>query len=154
VGRAPQVKVASFTVGATMEQSIRWKRAADADGHRAVGTWLAEAADAYLRARARAGNPVPLAWYLGRFWALLEDGEQEVRGAISRPFGIYCGTSAMVGYSGRHRHTLIHLPSREVIATLRTSRQARALAAEIAPCWIRDRELAAGVVERHRRESV
>ena len=53
------MKTASFTVHATAEQSIRWKRAADAEGHRSAGTWLAAATDAYLRVRA-SGNP---AWY-------------------------------------------------------------------------------------------
>src|SRR5690348_11867508 len=99
--------------------------AAEADGHRAVGSWLAMAADLYLKVRARAGNPIPLAWHLGRFRALLDGEEVEVKGQISRPFGIYCGTSRALGYAGRHRHTLIHLASREVIATLRTSKQAK-----------------------------
>jgi hypothetical protein len=54
------LRVASFTVGATQEQSIRWKRAAESEGFRSVGAWLAEAADAYLKARARAGLLHPL----------------------------------------------------------------------------------------------
>jgi len=61
------LRVASFTVHATVEQSARWKRAAEAEGHRSAGTWLAAAADAYLKARARAGAPVPLAWHRGSF---------------------------------------------------------------------------------------
>jgi hypothetical protein len=151
--RGPQMKVASFTVGATAEQSRRWKMAAEADGHRAVGSWLAVAADLYLKVRARAGNPIPLAWHRGRFRVLLEGEEWEVQGHVSRPFAIYCGTAGALGYAGRHRHTLIHVISREVIATLRTAKQARSLAAELAPAWLRDRELAAGIVERHQRES-
>ena len=49
------MKVASFTVRATMAQSVRWKQAAEAHGHASVGTWIAEAVDAHLEARARAG---------------------------------------------------------------------------------------------------
>ena len=45
------LKVASFTVRATMAQSIAWKRAAEAEGHASVGTWVAEALDVYLKAR-------------------------------------------------------------------------------------------------------
>jgi hypothetical protein len=148
------VKVASFTVGATMAQSVRWKQAAEVDGHRAVGTWLAEAADAYLRARARAGRPIALAWHRGLFLVALESGEVRVKGHISPPFGSYLGTAAGPGNTGCKRHTLVHLPTRQVIATLRTKMQSRALAAELAPTWIRDRDLAAGVVDRHERESV
>jgi hypothetical protein len=41
---------ASFTVKVTMAQAIRWHQGANAGGHRAVGAWLAEAADAFLKA--------------------------------------------------------------------------------------------------------
>jgi hypothetical protein len=148
------MRVASFTVGATAEQSTRWKMAAEADGHRAVGTWLAMAADLYLKVRARAGRPIPLAWHRGLFLVALESGEVRVKGHVSPPFGSYLGTDAGPGRTGCKRHTLVHLPSRQVIATLRTKVQVRALASELAPVWLRDRELAAGVVERHERESV
>lgn len=40
------LKATSYTVRATDKQSLRWKRAASGSGHLAVGTWLAEAADA------------------------------------------------------------------------------------------------------------
>lgn len=61
------MKVASVTVHASAEQSARWKRAAEAEGHRSAGTWLAAAADAYLKVRAKAGLPLPLAWRHGTF---------------------------------------------------------------------------------------
>ena len=61
------LKVASFTVRATMAQSVAWKRASDAEGHASVGTWLAEAVDRHLEAVARSGRPLPLAWRHGRF---------------------------------------------------------------------------------------
>jgi hypothetical protein len=147
------LKVASFTVGATAEQSRRWKMAAEADGHRSVGTWLAEAADLYLKVRARAGAPIALAWHWGAFRVSLDDGSTPtLRGAVSPPFGIYRGTA-----NGPRRgpFVLVYVPAARILATLRHQAQCKALAAELAPVLLReDRELVAGVVERHRRESV
>jgi hypothetical protein len=146
------VKTVAFTVRGTMAQGIRWKQAADADGHRAVGSWLAEAADAYLKARARAGRPIPLGWHRARFLVALNDGEAMVKGHASPPFGIFAGTAVKLGGDCQ---TLVHLPSRRIIATLRSARQAKALASELASALLReDRELAAGITERHERESV
>lgn len=149
------MKVASFTVHATAEQSIRWKRAAEAEGHRSAGTWLAAAADAYLRVRAKAGHPLPLAWQHGfRFRVCLMDGREiEVRGVTSPPFGVFQGTSH--GPDRNKLRTLVHLPTCRVIATLKSSRQCRALAAELAPVLLRGELPDPGpVVERHVRESV
>ena len=146
------MKVAHFTVRATAAQSARWKQCAAADGHGSVGAWLETVADAYIRTRARQGLPMPLGWYLGGFRVLLADGrEVEVWGKVSPPFGCYVWTEE--GPDGRDKAwTLVHLPSRHIIATLRHSRAAKALAAELAPIWLRDRELAAATVERHERE--
>ena len=148
------MKVATFTVHATAEQSVRWKRVAEAEGHRSAGTWLAAAADAYLRVRARAGQPIALAWHLGAFSARLMDGrEVQVRGVVSPPFGVFQGTSH--GPDGNKLRTLVHLPTSRVIATLKSSRQCRALAAELAPVLLRG-ELpdSAPIIERHRREAL
>jgi len=131
------LKVASFTVHATVEQSARWKRAAEAEGHRSAGTWLAAAADAYLKARARAGAPVPLAWHRGAFRVLLEDGSTPtVRGTVSHPFGTYRGTAAgpLQGWTS---FVLVYLPAARIIATLRHAAQCKALAAELARVWVR-----------------
>jgi hypothetical protein len=148
------VKVATFTVRGSQAQSERWKRAADAEGFPSAGAWLAEAADAYLKVRARAGRPLPLAWHLGRFSVALMDGSEfNTRGKISPPFGIYQGTSH--GPDRNKLRTLVHIPTRRVIATLRSFRQCRALAAELAPVLLRG-ELPdpAAIIERHARESV
>jgi hypothetical protein len=148
------VKVASFHVRATQAQSERWKRAADAEGYASAGSWLADAADAYLKMRAKTGLPLPLAWHLGRFSVVLMDGREiEVRGVVSPPFGVYQGTSH--GPDGNKLRTLVHLPGRRVVATLRSSRQCRALAAELAPVMLRGDPTPdpSGIVERHRRES-
>lgn len=148
------MKVASFTVRASLAQSERWKRAADLEGFPSAGAWLAEAADAYLRVRAKAGRPLPLAWRLGRFRVILMDGSEiEVRGKVSPPFGIFQGTSD--GPDGNKLRTLVHLPGRKVVATLRSSRQCRALAGELAPILLRgDLPEPVRVVERHIAESV
>ena len=132
------MKVASFTVHANAQQSARWKQAAEGEGFPSVGAWLAGAADAYLKTRARAGLPIPLAWRKGVFRAELEDGETVVRGHVSPPFGVFYGTPAAIpSYLGRHRYTLVYLPSRRVLATLKAYRQAQALASELARLWYR-----------------
>lgn len=144
------MKVASFTVRATMAQSIRWKQAAAGEGHASAGTWLAYAADAYLKVRARAGLPIPLAWRrFGTFSVLLMDGSTaQVRGAVSPPFGIFQGSA--LGPNGNKGRALVHLPTRRIIATLKSSAQCRALAAELAPLLIRDEHGAvSAVVDRH-----
>lgn len=149
------LKTASFTVRATLAQSERWKRAADAEGYASAGAWLADAADCHLKARARAGRPLPLAWRRkARFRVLFMDGaEIEVRGVASPPFGVFQGNAT--GPNGNAYRTLVHIPSRRVIATLRTSAQCRTLAAEIAPSLLRDTlPDSAPIVERHVRESL
>src|SRR5436305_8097898 len=67
------VKVATFSIRASMPQSVAWKKAADSEGFSSVGSWAACALDAYLKLRAKAGLPLPLAWHLGRFAVCLED---------------------------------------------------------------------------------
>jgi hypothetical protein len=147
------LKVASFTVHADVRQSARWKQASEGEGFASVGAWLARAADAYLRVRAREGLPIPLAWHVGVFMVRRIDGtEREVRGMISPPFGLYRGTA--YGPDLTKRRTLVHLPSGRIIATLRRSAQARSLASELAPVLLRGElpELLP-VVERHVREA-
>ncbi len=147
------LNVAHFTVAANAGQSARWRRAAEMAG-RAVDSWLGEAADCYLKARARVGNPLPLAWHRGRFKVNLMDGSTvEIHGMISAPFGEFEGTSHGKR-TGFMKRTLVHIPTGKVIATLRTARQCKALASELAPVYARDEAAVAGVVERHRREAM
>jgi hypothetical protein len=151
------MKVASFTVHATAEQSVRWKRAAEAEGHRSAGTWLAAAADVYLKVRTKAGLPLPLAWRLGLFAVHLEGGELvTINGKMSPPFGAFSGTAnGPASYPGSRRHSLVHLPDARIIATLRSYRQCQALASELAPVLLRGGlPNPAPIVERHVRESV
>lgn len=152
------MKVATFSVRASMPQSIAWKRASDAEGFPSVGRWAANALDAYLKLRAKAGLPLPLAWRLGRFSVRLEDGsEPEVKGWIARPFGHFSGTDTGPKYPGCHLHTLVYLPGRRIIATFKYARQCRALAAELAGVWARSggeaEDIRAGpLIERHEKE--
>lgn len=154
------LKTASFTVRATEKQSIRWKRAADSEGHRAVGTWLAEAADRHLDAVARAGRPVPLAWGKGRFFVRLLDGtEAEIKGWVSQPFGAYWGTEGGPEKGRRELFTLVYLPARRPLATLRSLAHCKALASELARLWVRwggsePAEDPAPLLQRFRREDL
>ena len=148
------MKVASFTVRATLAQSERWKRAADAEGYASAGAWLADAADAYLKARARAGRPLPLAWRRGRFSVKLDGGALvTVKGFVSPPFFAFRGTTA--GHDPQADHyTLTLQASGRIVATLATYAQCRALASEIAPALLRG-ELpdSAPIVARHVQET-
>ena len=144
------MKVATFTVRGTMEQSVRWKRAAEAEGYLSAGSWLAYAADTYLKARARAGRPIPLAWHRGRFLVTLAGGETNVRGQVSPPFGVFHGTPD--GVTTTKSFSLCHLPTRRLIATLSTVRQAKALASEVAPLFLRDEAGALKLAELRERE--
>ena len=155
------MKVATFTVHADARQSARWKQAAEGEGYPSAGAWLAGAADAYLKVRARAGLPIPLAWRKGRFKVELQDGGLvEVRGHLSPPFGSFCGTAdGPSSYTGRHRHALVYVPSRRILATLRSFRQCKGLAAELARLWVngvgKEPETRAGpVLERYQREAM
>jgi hypothetical protein len=155
------VKVATFTVRANAAQSTRWKLATDAEGFRSIGAWLAKAADAYMKARAKAGLPLPLAWRHGRFRVRLEDGaEPELRGWVSPPFGIFHGSpDGPIPHGSTHCYTLVYVPARRIVATFRYAQHCRALAAELAGVWARNggegEDIRAGpIIDRHGREDV
>lgn len=133
------LKVASFTVHAAAAQSARWKQSAEAEGFPSVGGWLAAAADRHLQAVARAGRPIPLAWRRGSFTVRLEDGELvPVKGHVSPPFGSFSGTEeGPASYCGRHRHPLVYLPDCRIIATLRSFRECKSLASDLARAWVK-----------------
>lgn len=155
------MKTASFTVHATEKQSLRWKRAAEHEGHRSCGTWLAEAADRYLDALQRAGKPLPLAWSKGQFRVRLEDGsEPEVRGLLARPFGIFHGApDGPIPHGSTHRYSLVYLPTRRIVATFRSAAHCKGLASELARVWVRwggsePSEDPAPLLQRFQREDV
>jgi len=150
------MKVASFHVRATTVQAERWNRASESEGYRATGQWIAAAVDAYLKVRAKAGIPLPLAWRLGRLRVRLEDGtEPEVPGWIARPFAFFHGSpDGPIPHGSTHCYSLVY--AGRIIATFRRASHCKALAAELAPVMIRGDPLPApgAVVERHQREAV
>lgn len=132
------MKVQTYTVRASTEQVRTWTMAARAEGHASVGPWIATALDAYIHLRRNSAKPVPLAWgRFGRFKVKLLDGETEVPGRISFPFGIYRGTPAGPGVEGCHRFGLVYIPTGRVLATLQSERACKGLAAELARVWVR-----------------
>ncbi|HEY2293073.1 MAG TPA: hypothetical protein VGM86_20400 [Thermoanaerobaculia bacterium] len=132
-------KAESYTVDANHVQADLWREAA-AERCMSVPSWLADTADAHLRERARTGQATPLSWHSDRFLVRLTDtsrcpsvaADVEVPGLISRPFGIYRGTTRGLGEPGSGTHTLAHLPTRRTIATLPLRKSCMALAAELA----------------------
>jgi hypothetical protein len=155
------MKTVAFTVRATEKQSLQWRRAADGEGHRAVGTWLAEAADRYLEAVARAGKLVPMGWRRKGVFSVRLPSHKEmvsVEGAVSHPFAYYRGTDAGADrYSDFY--TLVYFPSGRIIATLRSAAQCRSLASELARLWVRwggsePIEDPRPVIDRHQWEDV
>jgi len=154
------VKVATFSVRASVAQSARWKIAAAGEGFHSVGAWLSGAADAYLKVRARAGLPVPLAWRRGTFRTRFIDGtEATVRGKLSGPYGIYWGCEVGPDAGYRDMYTLTYIPALRPIATLRSCRNCKALASELARTWVRwdgaePSEDPAPLLQRFQREDV
>ena len=147
-----RMKVAHFTVAADVEQSARWKQAAEVAGHLSIGAWLAEAADVHARPRPRAlpavppslvapaPSPVSLSWRRGgRFRVVMEDGQEvEREGIISHPFGIFRGHGGGgQTYEGSKAYCLVYLPERRILGTFRFANKARGLASELAPTLLR-----------------
>ena len=132
------MKVASFTVHATAEQSARWKRAAEAEGFASVGMWASRALDAYLKQRLAAGAPVPLAWARGRVRAVLQDGSvYDLRGWLAPPFGFYRGNAAGRVPGGTKAFSLVYLPTGRLLGTFRYAAHCKALASDLARVWVR-----------------
>lgn len=127
----------AFTVRADARQSARWKRKAEAEGYQRVEQWAAFALDAYLELGAKAGTAMALAWRSGSFSVRREDGEvATVAGFLSPPFGAFAGTEDSSGTpSAKPFFALAYLPEGRILATLRTYKECKALAAELARAW-------------------
>ncbi len=67
--------------------------------------------------------------------------EVEVAGMVSGPFGIFRGDGRGVGEPGCSRYSLVHRPTRRVVATLPLRKSCMALAAELAGLQIDWREI-------------
>jgi hypothetical protein len=136
---APRDDTRTYTVEVTPEQAERWEAAAT-ERCMAVSSWLVDTADAHVRELARSGRATPLLWDRGRFLVRLTDtsrrpeivADVEVPGHVSRPFGIFRGTARGTGAPGSGEHSLAHLPTRRIIATLSLRKSCMALAAELA----------------------
>jgi hypothetical protein len=146
------LRVAHFTVAANVEQSARWKQAAEVAGHLSIGTWLAEAADVHAQPRPRAApavppslvapspSPISLSWRRGgRFPVVMEDGQEvEREGLVSPPFAIFRGHGGGgQAWEGSKAYSLVYIPERRILASFRFVGKARALAAELAPTLLR-----------------
>lgn len=132
------MKVASFTVHATADQSARWKRAAEAEGYASVGSWASRALDAYLKSRLAAGAPVPLSWSWGRVRVTLQDGSmQEVRGWIAPPFGFFRGKATGKVPSGTKAFSLVYTPTGRLLGTFKFAAHCKSLASDLARVWVR-----------------
>ncbi|HEX3552485.1 MAG TPA: hypothetical protein VIA62_04570 [Thermoanaerobaculia bacterium] len=129
----------SFTVAADRDQADRWGAAAT-EKCMEVPSWLAATADAHLREWARTGQAPPLFWFRDRFLVTVTDttrrpeivSEVSVQGFISGPFGVFRGSGRGVGAPSSSEHSLTHLPTRRIIATLSLRKSCMALAAELA----------------------
>jgi hypothetical protein len=96
------------------------------------------------RELARSGRATPLLWDRGRFLVRLTDtsrwpetvADVEVPGFVSGPFGIFRGSGRGAGAPGSGEHSLAHLPTRRIIATLPLRKSCMAPAAELAVLWI------------------
>jgi hypothetical protein len=137
------MKTFSYTVHASDGQRERWEAAAVAHGRMTVGSWLAQAADAYLEKMAQSGKRLPLHWRRGKFRARIYNlnvhpnqyQEVEVRGTISGRFGIFPGTVYGQGNTD-HAFCLTHIPTRRIIACLTYQRACKAFAAELVYLWV------------------
>jgi hypothetical protein len=154
------MKTASFTVRATMAQSVAWKRAAERESHASVGTWLAEAADRHLDALRRAGKPLALAWRRGRFRVALEGGEAEMTGWVAPPFGFFHGSPAgAIPWGSTKHYSLVYVPQGRIVATFGRAGYCKSLASELARTWVRwggrePEEDPAPLLQRFQREDV
>jgi hypothetical protein len=136
---APREDIRSYTVEVTPERAERWEAAA-VEQCIPVPSWLADTADAHVRELARSGRATPLLWDRDRFLVRLTDtsrrpevvADVEVPGFVSGPFGIFRGSGRGTGAPGSGEHSLAHLPTRRIIATLPLRKSCMALAAELA----------------------
>jgi hypothetical protein len=115
----------TITIRPTQEQAERWRAAAQYDGARSVGTWLASLAAERLRYLGRYVPRMPLVWRPGRFRLRKPDGSEgeEVAGIVAGPFGVSRNDESF---------TLTHVPTGCRLATLTQQRRCKFLARELA----------------------
>lgn len=122
-----RLKVTSFTVAASQEQAEHWQAAAQYEGARSVGVWLAALAGARVRQLGKLVPRSPLCWRRATF-RILKNGEMEprqVRGIVAGPFGI--ARSQSPGW-----WNLAHVPTGRVLASYQRQRRCKHVARELA----------------------
>ena len=131
-------KMIDFTVRATPQQAARWGGAAQHDGARNVGAWLASLASARLRDLGRYVPRIALRWRRAHFNALRlpyfnapEATLHEVNGIVAGPFGIYKDEDD--GLRPRRPPTfhLVHVPTGSHLANLPLRKRCKTLAREL-----------------------
>ena len=133
-------KMIDFTVRATPQQAARWGGAAQHDGARNVGAWLAPLASERLRYLGRYVPRMVLRWRRAHFNALRlpyfnapEATLHEVNGIVAGCFGIYKDQEDE-DLRPRMPPTfhLVHVPTGSHLAKLRRRKECKTLARELA----------------------
>jgi hypothetical protein len=133
-------KMTTLTVRVSRQQLARWGGAAQYDGARNVGAWLATLATARLRALGRYVPRLVLRWQRSRFKALRlpafdakEAALLEVAGIVAGPFGIYKDPrEPLPGPRLPAVFHLVHVPTGSHLAKLPLRKRCKSLARELA----------------------
>ena len=131
-------KMTTLTVRVSRQQLARWGGAAQYDGARNVGAWLASLATARLRALGRYVPRLVLRWQRSLFNALRLDrrgevGPHEVSGIAAGPFGIYKDPrEPLPGPEPPPVFHLVHVPTGSHLAKLPLRKRCKSLARELA----------------------
>jgi hypothetical protein len=131
-------KMIDFTVRATPQQAARWGGAAQHDGARNVGAWLASLASARLRDLGRFVPRMALRWRRAHFNALRlpyfnapEATLHEVNGIVAGPFGIYKDEEDDRRPRMPPAFNLVHVPTGSHLAKLPLRKRCKTLAREL-----------------------
>jgi hypothetical protein len=115
----------TLTIRTTAEQAQRWQAAAQYEGARSVGAWLATLAAARLRYLGRMVPRMPLVWHPGTIHRRSDSSEESfpVAGIVAGPFGVHKDGESFV---------LSHVPTGRRLARLPKQRRCKTLARELA----------------------
>src|SRR6476646_6279276 len=132
-------KMIDCTVRAAPQQAARWGGAAQHDGARNVGAWLASLATARLRYLGRYVPRMVLRWRRAHFNALRlpyfnapEATLHEVNGIVAGPFGIYKDEEDDRRPRIPPDFHLVHVPTGSHLAKLRRRKECKTLARQLA----------------------
>ena len=132
-------KMIDFAVRATPQQAARWAGAAQHDGARNVGAWLASLATERLRYLGRYVPRMALRWRRAHFNALRlpyfnapEATLHEVNGIVAGCFGIYKDQEEDQRPKPPPVFNLVHVPTGSHLAKLPLRKSCKTLARELA----------------------